>query len=204
VQLINNLSPGLVLRDLVSLSPSTFKQDFNLDGALCLRNLLTGSDAKALALQQGIGETLRSGNLQRKPAIIVHGRADALIPVNHSSRPYTALNKRVEGRHSQLSYIEVTNAQHFDTFIGLPTLLGGYDTRYIPLHVYLNRALDAMYAHLRHGQPLPDSQVVRTVPRGGVAGAAPAITADNVPPIARHPAAGDAIRMHGNTLVVPD
>ena len=204
VQLINNLSPGLPLRDLVSLSPSTFKQDFNLDGALCLRNLLTGSDAKALALQQGIGETLRSGNLQRKPAIIVHGRADALIPVNHSSRPYTALNKRVEGRHSRLSYIEVTNAQHFDTFIGLPTLLGGYDTRYIPLHVYLNRALDAMYAHLRHGQPLPDSQVVRTVPRGGSPGAAPAITADNVPPIARHPAAGDAIRMHGNTLVVPD
>ena len=108
------------------------------------------------------------------------------------------------GRHSRLSYIEVTNAQHFDTFIGLPTLLGGYDTRYIPLHVYLNRALDAMYAHLRHGQPLPDSQVVRTVPRGGSPGAAPAITADNVPPISRHPAAGDAIRMHGNTLVVPD
>ena len=204
VQLINNLSPGLVLRDLVSLSPSTFTQDFNLDGALCLRNLLTGSDAKALALQQGIGQTLRSGNLQRKPAIIVHGRADALIPVNHSSRPYTALNKRVEGRHSRLSYIEVTNAQHFDTFIGLPAVLGGYDTRYIPLHVYLNRALDAMYAHLRHGQPLPDSQVVRTVPRGGSPGVAPAITADNVPPIARHPAAGDAIRMHGNTLVVPD
>ena len=45
VQLINNLSPGLALRDLVSLSPSTFTQDFNLDGALCLRNLLTGSDA---------------------------------------------------------------------------------------------------------------------------------------------------------------
>jgi hydroxybutyrate-dimer hydrolase len=204
VQLINNLSPGLPLRDLVSLSPSTFKQDFNLDGALCLRGLLAGSDAKALALQQGISETLRTGNLQRKPAIIVHGRADALIPVNHSSRPYTALNKRVEGHHSRLSYIEVTNAQHFDTFIGLPTLLGGYDTRYIPLHLYLNRALDAMYAHLREGQPLPASQVLRTVPRGGVAGAAPAITADNVPPIARHPAAGDAIRMHGNTLVVPD
>lgn len=204
VQLINNLSPGLPLRDLVSFSPSTVKQDFNLDGALCLRGLLAGSDAKALALQQGISETLRSGNLQRKPAIIVHGRADALIPVNHSSRPYTALNKRVEGRHSRLSYIEVTNAQHFDTFIGLPTLLGGYDTRYIPLHLYLNRALDAMYAHLREGQPLPASQVLRTVPRGGLPGAAPAITAANVPPIARRPAEGDAIRMQGNTLVVPD
>jgi hydroxybutyrate-dimer hydrolase len=177
--------------------------DFNLDGALCLRRLLTGSDAPALALQRGIGETLRSGNLQRKPAIIVHGRADALIPVNHSSRPYTALNKRVEGRHSRLSYIEVTNAQHFDAFMGFP-ILGGYDTRYIPLHVYLNRALDAMWDHLRHGRPLPESQVLRTVPRGGTPGAAPAITEANVPPIPRRPAPQDAIRMQGDTLVVPD
>lgn len=204
VQLINDRSPGAPLRDLVSPSPSTFVQDFNLDGALCLRGLLTGTDAQALALQQGVAETLRNGNLQRKPAIIVHGRADALIPVNHSSRPYTALNKRVEGRHSQLSYIEVTHAQHFDSFIGLPTLLGGYDTRYIPLHVYLNRALDAMWDHLRHGQPLPESQVLRTVPRGGTPGAAPAITEANVPPIPRRPAPQNAIRVVGNTLVVPD
>ncbi len=204
VQLVNDRGAFAVLRDLVSFSPSTLKQDLNLDGALCLRGLLTGGDASALALQRGIRETLRNGNLQRKPAIIVHGRADALIPVNHSSRPYTALNKRVEGRHSQLSYIEVTNAQHFDSFIGLPTLLGGYDTRYIPLHVYLNRALDAMWDHLRHGKPLPESQVVRTVPRGGTPGAAPAITQANVPPIARRPAAENAIRMVDNTLVVPD
>lgn len=204
VQLVNNLSPGLPLRDLVSFSPSTLKQDFNVDGALCLRGLLTGSDAHSRALQQGVAETLRSGNLQRKPAIIVHGRADALIPVNHSSRPYTALNKRVEGRHSRLSYIEVTNAQHFDAFIGLPTLLGGYDTRYIPLHVYLNRALDAMWDHLRHGRPLPESQVLRTVPRGGSPGAAPAITEANVPPIPRRAAPENAIRMVGDTLIVPD
>ena len=204
VQLINDRGAFAVLRDLVSISPSTLKQDFNVDGALCLRGLLTGSDARSLALQQGIAETLRNGNLQRKPAIIVHGRADALIPVNHSSRPYTALNKRVEGRHSRLSYIEVTNAQHFDAFIGLPTVLPGYDTRYIPLHVYLNRALDAMWEHLRHGQPLPESQVLRTVPRGGSPGAAPAITEANVPPIPRRPAPENAIRMLGDTLIVPD
>jgi len=204
VQLINDRSPGLPLRDLVSLSPSTFTQDFNLDGALCLRNLLSGSDAQAKALQRGIRETLRNGDLQRKPTLIVHGRSDALIPVNHSSRPYTALNKRVEGRQSRLSYIEVTNAQHFDAFIGLPAVLPGYDTRYVPLHLYLNRALDAMYAHLRHGTPLPESQVLRTVPRGGTPGAAPAITADNVPTIPRRPAPADAITMRGHTLVVPD
>jgi len=204
IQLINNLSPGLALRDLFSFSPSTLKQDFNLDGALCLRALLTGSDVQALALQQGLDQTRRSGDLHGKPAIIVHGRADALLPVNHTSRPYTALNKRVEGQHSRLSYIEVTNAQHFDGFIGLPAVLPGYDTRYIPLHVYLNRGLDAMYAHLRHGTPLPASQVVRTVPRGGVPGAATAITEANVPPIVQRPAAADAITWRARTLTVPD
>ena len=74
----------------------------------------------------------------------MHGRDDALLPVNHTSRAYTALNKAVEGRRSRLSYIEVTNAQHFDGFIGLPTVLPGFDSRYVPLHLYLFRALDAM------------------------------------------------------------
>ncbi|KAB2892663.1 MAG: hypothetical protein F9K40_18010, partial [Kofleriaceae bacterium] len=97
----------------------------------------------------------------------------------HTSRPYVALNAKVEGAASRLSYIEVTNAQHFDSFIGLPTILPGYDTRFIPLHVYLTRALDAMYDTLSTGKPLPASQVVRTVPRGGTAGSAPAITAAN-------------------------
>jgi hydroxybutyrate-dimer hydrolase len=204
VQLINNVGAFGVLRDLVSFSPSTLRQDFNLDGALCLRNLVTGNTAQALALQQGVNETRRNGNLHGKPAIIVHGRNDALLPVNHTSRPYTVLNRKVEGWRSRLSYIEVANAQHFDSFIGLPTILPGYDTRFVPLHVYLNRALDAMYAHLRDGAPLPRSQVVRTVPRGGTPGAAPALTEANVPPIALHPAAADAIRVQGNTLVVPD
>ena len=150
------------------------------------------------------GQTRRNGDLNGKPAIIVHGRSYALLPVNHTSRPYTALNKRVEGRRSQLSYIEVTNAQHFDSFIGQTVLLSGYDTRYVPLHVYLNRGLDAMYDHLRHGRPLPPSQLVRTVPRGGLPGAAPAIVEANVPPIRQQPAGADRITMRGNTLLVPD
>jgi hydroxybutyrate-dimer hydrolase len=204
VQLINNAGAFGVLRDLVSFSPSTLRQDFNLDGALCLRNLVAGSTPQALALQRGVDETRRNGNLHGKPALIVHGRNDALLPVNHTSRPYTALNRRVEGWRSRLSYIEVANAQHFDGFIGLPAILPGYDSRFVPLHLYLNRALDAMYAHLKEGAPLPRSQVVRTVPRGGTPGAAPALTEANVPPIALHPAPADAIRVVGSTLVVPD
>lgn len=205
VQLINNLNPGFALRDLFSFSPSTGVQDFNLDGALCLRGLLSGTGAQALALQAGIDETRRNGDLNGKPALIVHGRADALLPVTHTSRPYTALNRKVEGGRSRLSYIEVTNAQHFDTFIGLPAVLPGYDTRYIPLHVYLFRALDSMYDHLRHGDKLPPSQVVRTVPRGGTPGAAPAITAANVPAWSAHPANGDRINVTAAGVIsIPD
>ena len=98
----------------------------------------------------------------------------------------------------------MTNAQHFDGFIGLPTVLPGYDSRFVPLHVYLNRALDAVYDNLTQGKPLPASQVVRTVPRGGAPGSAPAITAANVPALAATPAPGDAIAVTAGAIVVPD
>ena len=134
----------------------------------------------------------------------MHGRADALLPVSHTSRPYAALNKKVEGAASKLSYVEVANAQHFDSFIGLPTVLPGYDSRYVPLHVYLNHALDAVYDHLASGKALPASQVVRTVPRGGTPGSAPAITAANVPPLATTPAAANAIAITAGAISIPD
>ena len=207
VQLINNANPAGPLRDVFTVSASSGTADWNLDGAICLRNLVTGSDANALRLQTGVNETRRSGNLRALPAIIVHGRDDALLPVNHTSRPYAALNKRVD-TGSKLSYIEVTNAQHFDSFIGLPAVLPGYDTRYIPLHVYLNRALDAVYANLKNGTALPPSQVVRTTPRGGTPGAAPGITQANVPALASSPSAGNAISFTvtgaTSTVTVPD
>jgi hydroxybutyrate-dimer hydrolase len=211
VQLINERNVGGPVRDVFSRSPSTGATDLNLDGALCLRNLVGPLDPLALVdaamaqrLKTGLDETRRSGNLQGKPAVIVHGRDDALLPASHTSRPYYALNRKVEGAASKLSYIEVTNAQHFDSFIGLPNILPGYDSRYIPLHVYLNRAMDAVWANLTSGTALPASQVLRTVPRGGTAGAAPAITAANVPPIATTPAAADAISFSANVLTVPE
>ncbi|MEO8185918.1 MAG: 3-hydroxybutyrate oligomer hydrolase family protein, partial [Burkholderiaceae bacterium] len=122
-------------------------------GALCLRQLWTTSNANAVALQAGVSEVRLTGNLRGKPAIIVHGRADGLIPVNHTSRPYFGTNKIVEGAASRLSYVEVLNAQHFETFIASP-LLPGYDTRFIPMHYYDNQALNLMWNHLRSGTAL--------------------------------------------------
>lgn len=200
INIVNNLSVGGPVNSVISVSQSTGVADFNIDAALCQRALWVSNSPNALRVRNGVNETLRNANLRGKPAIIVHGRNDTLVPVNFSSRPYFAQNQLVEGSASRLSYIEVTNAQHFDSFLSF----AGYDNRFIPLHVYFNRAMDAMWATLRSGAALPPSQVVRTTPRGGTAGAAPAITAANVPAIAAAPAAGDRISFGGGVLVVPD
>jgi hydroxybutyrate-dimer hydrolase len=203
INIVNNQNPGGPLVDLASSSPSTGLADLNLDGAICQRDAWTGTDANAGRIQTGVRETLRTANLRGKPAIIVAGRADTLIPVNMNARPYFGENKIVEGAASRLSYIEVTNAQHFDAFID-NALLPGYDSMLLPLHVYFIRAMDAMWAQLTQSIPLPPSQLVRTVPRGGVPGAAPAITAANVPPILANPATADRITFSNNTVIVPD
>ena len=203
INIINNLSLGGPLLDQISVSPSTGLQDYNVDGAECLRNLFTKNDFNALRVRFGVSQVKRNGNLHGKPTIIVHGRADNLVPVNHTSRPYFGLNKMVEGKRSKLHYYEVTNAQHFETFIG-SALLAGYDTRFIPLHVYGVEALNMMYAHLKDGTPLAPSQLVRTIPRGGAPGAANPITAANTPPIQGMPAASDLITFSGLTVNIPD
>ena len=202
IVIINNNSVGGAATDAASISPSTGLVDFDVDGAICLRTLYTGTGAQSTTLRASIDATKRSGNLRGRPAVIVHGRSDTLVPVNHTSRPYYALNKIVDAG-SKLSYYEVTNAQHFDSFVGTAAL-AGYDTRLIPLHRYLLQALDIVYANLKSGTAIPPSQVIRTVPRGGTPGAAPAITLANVPAVAATPAGGDAITFSNNTLTIPD
>jgi hydroxybutyrate-dimer hydrolase len=194
--------------DALAVSRTSGSADLDADGALCLRALADGEAASgataddAERVQAGIAEVLRHARLRGKPAILVQGRSDALVPVNHASRAFIAQNHLAEGARSQARYLEVTNAQHFDAFIDNP-VLPGYDARFVPLHRYFIEAMDLMYAHLRDGAPLPDSQVVRTTPRGGPPGAAPALTAANVPPVPTTVAAGDRIVFDGDALVIP-
>ncbi|QNP48516.1 3-hydroxybutyrate oligomer hydrolase family protein [Diaphorobacter aerolatus] len=210
---IYNDSVGGAKSWALAVSPSTGVADLGLDNALCQHALVAGVDAagKALtaesyptkaqsdAVRNGMGEVRHSANLKGKPAIIVAGRSDALIPVNHNARAYTALNQTLEGSKSQLRYIEVTNAQHFDAFL----LFAGFDSRFVPLHPYFNQAMDSMWNHLKNKAALPASQVVRTTPRGGAAGAATPITAANVPAFRNTPAATDQISFAGNAVKVP-
>jgi hydroxybutyrate-dimer hydrolase len=188
-------------------SPSTGLQDQSLDGFLCLRALATGVDAVSGAplagtlaaqsrrVRDGIAAVQASGNLHGKPAVIVQGRADTLIPVNHASRAYLGLNAKAEGANSKLRYIEVTNANHFDANANsMPTSI-------VPLHLYLFRALDAVYASLTGATALPPSQVVRTIPR---ADNTTLITATNIPPMAATPAPADRITVNASSVNIPN
>lgn len=214
VNLVYDRSVGGAKLDFLAVSPTSTTADFALDGALCMRSLVTGKDEAtgatltgALKTQSdrviaGINEVQLTAKLRSKPTIIVAGRSDTLLPINHTARAYFGKNQLSDAAAdaAKVRYIEVTNAQHFDTFIAFGALLG-YDTRAVPLHPYLNQALNAMWNHLTTGAALPVSQVVRTTPR---ATSATALSATNVPAIATAPAAGDQIVMTGTTLKVPD
>jgi hydroxybutyrate-dimer hydrolase len=205
VTVINENAAGGPAKDTLSVSASTGKSDYNVDGALCLRRLMTGASvgstnlspaeaALAARVRTGMSEIRVSGNLRGKPAIIVHGRSDALIPVNHTSRPYAALNRRADTK-ADLHYYEVTDANHFDALVTF------YPRVLVPLHVYGLRALDLMYARLATGAALPPSQVVRATAR---ASSKATLNDGNVPSIAATPASVDAIVVSAGAIVVPD
>ncbi|WP_321810185.1 MULTISPECIES: D-(-)-3-hydroxybutyrate oligomer hydrolase [unclassified Burkholderia] len=169
--------------------------DASYAGAACLHALWTQGNP---AMAASVSAVRVTGKLQNKPTIIVQGRSDALVPVNHASRAYLAQNSIADGAHSQLSFYEITNGQHFDAFLSV----AGFDTRFIPVHYYYLQALNLMWDHLTRGTPLPPSQIVRTTPRGGVPGQAPQLAAANLPPIASVPAA-NAIQVANGIVDIP-
>ncbi|WP_429558884.1 D-(-)-3-hydroxybutyrate oligomer hydrolase [Paraburkholderia youngii] len=168
--------------------------DASYAGAACLRARWTSG-----SLSASVDAIRVNANLHGKPTIIVQGRADALVPINHASRPYLGLNQVAEGGASKLALYEVTNGQHFDAFLGV----AGFDTRFVPLHYYNLQALNLMWAHLKNGTALPPSQVIHTIPRGGTPGAAPALTTANLPAIAASPGA-NAISATNGAVNVPN
>lgn len=205
IDIVNDLAVGGPTKDTVSLTASTGKADFNIDGAACLRRLATNSAVGntpittaeadiANRIKNGAAQVAVNGNLRGKPAIIVHGRSDNLLPVNHTSRPYTAFNRQQESG-SQLRYYEVANANHFDALVTF------YPSVLVPLQYYNLQALELMYRHLKSGTALPPSQVVRGVPR---ANASATLTTTNVPPIAVNPAASDTIAITAGSIDVPN
>ncbi|MBE9171267.1 hydrolase [Pleurocapsales cyanobacterium LEGE 06147] len=191
--LINNYGNNGAGIDFRYSADDNNNRDEYLQGANCLRQLatgttgvtadtgsrLTGGEAAAHfnRVQAGIQDIIASGDLQGKPVIIIHGRDDALLHVNFTSRSYYGLNQKIERESSKLVYIEVKNAHHLDAF----NQLFDINTQ-IPLHYYLCQALDLMYDHLKNGTPLPKSQVIPAQPLNSTGGSV-LTKEDNLPEI---------------------
>ena len=177
--------------------------DGYLSGALCLRHLATGTTGTTIntgtpltgselthyqRVQDGIQDVLASGDLRGKPAIIVQGRDDALAHVNFTSRAYYVLNQKTKINRN-LSYIEITHANHFDALNQQYQI----DTQ-VPLYYYLSQALDRMYDHFKNGTDLPNSQVIPTVPSASLTERLPEIDSDET----------CAILFGNNVLTIPE
>ena len=195
--------------EALAVSRSTGRNDLNIDSALCYRALQTGEGIDSAAeffnfarVRFGTREVGTTGKLHGKPALVIHGRRDALVFPNLHSRAYYALNQQEERRNSRLSYIEVTTGQHFDAFIS-SIFAGPTGVQFVPLHYYFVQAMDAMYAHLTAHAPLPPSQVVRPTPRG-TDPYATANVAKLLPPMQQNPAAGDRISFERGVLTIPE
>ena len=210
VNLIADKAVGGPVLEGIAVSQSTGLQDLNIDSALCFRALQTGDGLSSgedwvnfMRVKVGTQQVQTSGKLRGKPAIVIHGRRDALIFPNLHSRAYYGLNQEREGRDSNLRYIEVTAGQHFDAFISTFILLGANGVQFAPLHYYFVLAMDSMYAHLTSNAPLPPSQVVRPTPRGFEA-----YTTANVPLLlpapSNAPADGDRITFEQGVLRIPE
>jgi hydroxybutyrate-dimer hydrolase len=190
-------------------SPSTGRQDLNLDSALCFRALQDGPGPDASArdwlnfaqVRFGTRQVQTNARVHGRPAIVIHGRQDALVFPNLHSRAYYALNQEREGRKSRMSYIEVTPGQHFDAFIS-SFFLGPAGAQFAPLHYYFVVAMDAMYAHLTSGTALPPSQVVRPTPRG-LTPYTPADAGTRLPNPSNAPGS-NAIRFDHGVLTIPE
>ncbi len=200
---------GVQLVTEVPGAGTLFSSFGSVELARCFRALATGELPGGGALPEpfaalsgrvraGMEEVQMTGSLRGRPVIIVHGRLDALIPVNHTSRAYYARHRALG--ESSARYYEVEHGQHFDAFI---PLLPGYATSFVPLQPHLLAAMDLLNRHLRDGAPLPASQVVRSTPRK--------VAGSGVEPLeARHlgswseSAGANAMAFEGKTLVVPD
>jgi hydroxybutyrate-dimer hydrolase len=181
----------------------------NLESARCFRALATGrwpeggdlpADLEELSrrVRAGMDEARMSAALRGRPVLILHGRRDGLVPVNHSSRAY--YGRHVMQGESSAHYYEVEHGQHFDAFI---PLLPGWSASFVPMQPLLVAAMERMHRHLTEGATLPPSQVVRSFPRrAGDSGVEP-LYKTNLGILEDEPGANE-IRLTGKTLQVPD
>jgi len=147
---------------------------FGIESQSCFYQLL--SDTK----MQAALETIKSQPENNQvPTIILHGRADGTVAINHASRAYFHRNQSSQAVNQNMRYYEIKNAQHFDAFLAYP----GFNQQFVPMHPYFEQALELMYAHLFSAQTLPESQLIKTKTRGLSEGVVPVLSQTHIPGI---------------------
>jgi len=135
--------------------------------------------ARSPEIQAAIQAIQVDADLGQTPTVILHGTADGTVAINHASRAYFTKNQSSDYANQNLRFYEIENVQHFDAFLAYP----GFNVQFVPMHPYLEQALDMMWAHLNEQKPLPSSQYVTTQTRSLEAGELTPLSAENIPPI---------------------
>lgn len=191
IDLVNDVDPQGARREFYSRSANSQLVDYNLSGAMCLRDKISER-----RVNEGLSRVLASGKLNRIKTIIVHGQLNTTNLPDYSSRAYAALNSYVEGSFSGLKYIEVENAS--DISSEYP-----FDNTLVPIEYYGESAANWLWNNLTKNTSLPDSQVVRAKPRGGEIGLAPSINSNNIVPILQTTSENNRIKLIDGTIQLP-
>ncbi len=143
------------------------------DQLRCLRALWTDKDTESQALQQNVKATRAGLPREGLPILVIHGVDDGLVPEAFSGGAYVRWVRRSATR--PLAYWRIHDAQHFDAFLGVPTI----GSRYVPLLPYVYAGLDALWAQLEGGSALGDAEV-RPAKRGMQGADVAALTAEGL------------------------
>lgn len=191
IDLVANKDIDSPRREWFSSSEIKNQIDYGTKGAICLREKITEK-----RVNDGLKQVQATGNLNKIKTFIVHGQSNVKQLINHTSRPYVALNSGVEGKESQLRYIEVENASYLDG-------KSPFDNTLLAIDYYGEDAIEWLWANLTNNTTLPESQVIRTKPRGGSISQAPQATLENLVPIAQKPDSSNLIMIEDRKISLP-
>lgn len=192
LDLVENKDLNTPRREFYSSSQTKNTIDYGTKGSICVYE-----KSQEPRVNEGIKQVMASGNLHGIKTFIVHGRNNVKQLPNYTSRAYVALNSLVEGKQSQLRYIEVENASYLDG-------RAPFDNTLLPIDYYGEDAIEWLWANLTNNATLPISQVVHTKTRGGKSGYAPQITNNNLKPIAQTPNSNSIIQKEDGKLILPN
>jgi hydroxybutyrate-dimer hydrolase len=137
---------------------ATTGADPTFAGLRCLRALWDGEGGTAATVRASIGSITAKAPAAGLPVLVLHGREDGLIPAAFTTDAYVQV---FDSTRPLLRHWDVAHAQHFDAFLGFPAMA----TRYVPLLPLGWRGMDAMWAHVAEGAPLPANGAIATAPR---------------------------------------